>query len=766
MKTTLKVFGFVVGGIVLLALAGFGALFLVNWNDFRTYAATEASGVSGRKVEIHGNLDVKIGWWPTVVVQNVDFANADWGSRPQMVHIDRMELNFRLMSVLFGPLEIDRLKLAGLDVLLETDGKRKNWQFETQSASATAVKATVPKRRTEFPGIRHLELTDAALTYRAPNLQESVQIRLRKLSLEAPAQNQPVTVAARGTSKGQALAIDGTLGAFDSLHDDKKPYPLKLQGRAGPLMAKIDAGIVHPLNFEGIDGTVVLQGKSLSDLYQAFGLPLPKTDPFEIGGQLQKKGETWILKKFRGRLGGSDLNGTLQVDTGGQRPKIVADLASNGLRAVDFEGFWAAKHQTPQAKEKHVFSREPFSLPKLNRMDAAVKFRGKAIRSGKLDVRGVVVELDLTNGLLRLKPIELLLGKGRIAADMDLDTRQPQPLMGGHVQVSGLDLKALLKQLGVDTNSAGSLQGELALKLRGHSPHELAASASGQGLIQMGGGRIDDLVLQLMALDLQQALGQLVDHDQVPINCFVAPIQIGQGKIAMNPWLFDTTDHLVEIRGTIDLGKEMLQVSLTPHPKDFSVFNALSTIRITGDLAQRKAQVNKLEAVGQLVLKTLAAPFIALISKSIEEESRAMSPCRALFDRLRQSAGAGTSATADVALDVAKKAKAGKADEAKRAPATQRGGPGSGKQPQAQSLPPQVSVAGVQRALRRTGIDVRVDGLMGPQTKAALRLFQKRHGLPQTGTIDEATMLALGLSRPDASGPGARAVGASGANER
>lgn len=38
-----------------------------------------------------------------------------------------------------------------------------------------------------------------------------------------------------------------------------------------------------------------------------------------------------------------------------------------------------------------------------------------------------------------------------------------------------------------------------------------------------------------------------------------------------------------------------------------------------------------------------------------------------------------------------------------------------------------------------------MDGTLGPQTRAALRQYQKQHGLPVTGELDEATRQALGI---------------------
>lgn len=52
-------------------------------------------------------------------------------------------------------------------------------------------------------------------------------------------------------------------------------------------------------------------------------------------------------------------------------------------------------------------------------------------------------------------------------------------------------------------------------------------------------------------------------------------------------------------------------------------------------------------------------------------------------------------------------------------------------------------VRSVQESLRDAGHSISVDGVMGPQTKAALRDFQQQNGLSVTGTLNSETVSAL-----------------------
>jgi peptidoglycan hydrolase-like protein with peptidoglycan-binding domain len=56
-------------------------------------------------------------------------------------------------------------------------------------------------------------------------------------------------------------------------------------------------------------------------------------------------------------------------------------------------------------------------------------------------------------------------------------------------------------------------------------------------------------------------------------------------------------------------------------------------------------------------------------------------------------------------------------------------------------------VAALQRALAQRGYyKGRIDDKMGPETRRAIREFQRNQGLPMSGRVDNATIDALKLN--------------------
>jgi peptidoglycan hydrolase-like protein with peptidoglycan-binding domain len=73
----------------------------------------------------------------------------------------------------------------------------------------------------------------------------------------------------------------------------------------------------------------------------------------------------------------------------------------------------------------------------------------------------------------------------------------------------------------------------------------------------------------------------------------------------------------------------------------------------------------------------------------------------------------------------------------------------------------QQTIRKVQEKLTEKGHKVQVDGMMGPETQQALREFQKKEGIQESGQLDKQTLSALGVEETGAAaGAGAPASGA------
>src|SRR5690606_9377417 len=88
-----------------------------------------------------------------------------------------------------------------------------------------------------------------------------------------------------------------------------------------------------------LDVQFKLAGSSLADLNALFGLALPGTPPYSSEGRLvamlEGEQDLWRYEDFTGKVGDSDLRGTLEYRVGGERPVLAGKVASDLLHFKD-----------------------------------------------------------------------------------------------------------------------------------------------------------------------------------------------------------------------------------------------------------------------------------------------------------------------------------------------------------------------------------------------------------------------------------------------
>src|SRR5260221_5922192 len=128
----------IVGGAVVGAV-WFGGAPAVAW-----LIEHPLSSAIGRQIRIAGPLVIRWGAPTQITVNDIHFANASWGSQPEMFSARRLEIAIFARSLVFGPTRIPSIAFDGAQLLLETsDRGEANWNF--------APPAAAPNRRGEFP---------------------------------------------------------------------------------------------------------------------------------------------------------------------------------------------------------------------------------------------------------------------------------------------------------------------------------------------------------------------------------------------------------------------------------------------------------------------------------------------------------------------------------------------------------------------------------------------------------------------------------------
>ena len=636
------------GGVV-LALAVLLVLFvaLFDWNWLRGPIARWATEKTGRELALNGDLAVKLRWpLPRIRAEGVTFANPPWAKHKQMLAADAVEIDIDLPLLFAQRIHLSEVRLDRGVVFLEqsVDG-RKNWLLDLEQRDED-MRVSI--------GV--LTLAHGRLGYDDPGQKTSIRSEISSADPGATAKGAipaGVTFNAEGLYKGLELKARGSGGPVLALRDESTPYPLKVDATIGPTGVRADGSITSLLKFSAIDMRLALRGGSLAQLFPLLGIAFPETRTYTTEGHLVHGAQTWRYEKFAGRIGESDIAGTLQVETGGKRPAMQGELVSKLLVLEDLGPLIGARPGTvakaAAAKAARVLPDVPFNTERWDTLDADVKLAAKTIRRAEaLPIENLVTHLKLRDSVLTLDPLNFGVAGGSLAAVISLDGRKNPIRAHAKVRAKKLALNKLFPTVDLTRTSVGQIDGEFDLAGNGNSVAHMLAAADGKVGLVIAGGEISNAMMEIVGLDVWEYLSFKVKGDKpTVIRCGVADFGVKGGVMQVNALVLDTVDTNVGGTGSIDLRNETLALTLHPQPKDKSPVALRGPIRIGGTLANPDVQVDK----GRIAARSLGAitlgivnPLLAIIPL-IETGPGLDSDCGQLIRAAQQPAAKAAPAT-------------------------------------------------------------------------------------------------------------------------
>src|SRR5215510_11625145 len=327
---------FGLAGLVVVVVGGAAiAIYSIDFNAYRTTVADQVKQATGRDLKIAGNLKVGISLTPTVAVDDVTFANAPWGSRPEMATVKRFEAEMELLPLISGDIRVKRIVLKGADILLETDAKGQgNWTFG-QAGAAQPATPSAGGGSGKLPVVNRISFEDVTITYNTGVTKKTQTVALQKFSAESADAASPIALEIVASLNGNPVSATGTVGALSGIIANQPlPIDLKAQGGGATLAAK--GTIAKPAAGKGVAIALSAEGKSLADLTALTGSPLPPLGPYNLSGNLSDVEGGYKIAGLQLKMGGSDIAGDAAIAISGARPKIVATLSSSLLNAKDF----------------------------------------------------------------------------------------------------------------------------------------------------------------------------------------------------------------------------------------------------------------------------------------------------------------------------------------------------------------------------------------------------------------------------------------------
>ncbi|HEX7221194.1 MAG TPA: AsmA family protein [Burkholderiales bacterium] len=613
------------GGAVLVLFVVIALFFTFGLNALKRPIANAVTKATGRELLIEGDLKPVWSWvHPRIRAEGVSFANAEWGQADYLLIADAVEASLSVLPLFAGRVVLPEVHLEGAELSLEQDAEgRKNW----------ILKEDEQKDESRFY-VKRLTLDEALLRWED-------EVREHSFAVDLSTDDTGVQFTAEGTYGGMPMKASGHAGQVLSIRDPDTPFPIEGEIRIGATSAKLEGTITGMIGFKGIDLRFdKLAGKSMDELYDIIGLAFPATSPYTVSGRLYRNDGTWIFEDFAGKVGESDLAGSIRVETAeGKRPFMKGEITAKTLNFADLGALVGT--QQSSAKRSGVLPDMPFAPERWESVDADVSITAGTIkRPEQLPIDRLVTHIRMRDRVLSLEPLEFGIAGGRLAGTVRMDGNQ-EPMRGDiRMRVQKLQLAQMFPTIKQAQGSIGDLNGLIELAGTGDSVGKLLGSSNGKIGVYMDEGKISRFLMELVALDLWNAARvKLKGDEQIDIRCAIADFGVKGGVMSTNALVFDTAVVNVQGGGIVNLKSEEMDIKLEPKPKDGSIASLRSPLYIRGTFGQPDIgpDMGRVTAKGAgAILLGILNPLLAVLPL-MEEGKGKDSPCGQLIAQATKS---------------------------------------------------------------------------------------------------------------------------------
>lgn len=628
--------------IVLLAMAATlaGAILFValfDWSAARGPIERALAARTGRTLSLAGPIDVRLGWPPRVIAEDVRISNPSWARRPDLLRARSVSLAPSLPSLFGGRLAVRELSLVEPVISLEASDEGRTWQLGRGTSRAAPIVGRVSIERGR---VEYLEAaTNTAIT-------ADVDARPDRA-------HNGLSVRATGRLKGEPIEFRASGPAHLPLADRSTPAAVRALLRAGATRVEMNgvvAGLPRP---KTVDVQLSVAGEDLSALRRLFDIDAPPTPPYRVEGRVRRDERGWRLDDAHGRVGDSKVSGHAAFSPT-PRPLLTGRIVADELDFDDLgpligappgttPGESASPAQRREARRMEEKDRalpaKPFDPARLRRMDVDVALEGKRVwRPPALPIESLSARIQINDGRVRLEPLRMRVAGGEVSGALELDANA-KPLRGSAtLELDGLRLQKLFPTVEAMQRARGVAHGRVALAGRGESIAKLLASADGRVTLAVDRGRISNLVLEMLGLDAGEMVLLFATGDRdIDLRCAVSDLKVHEGIATADVLVLDTEDTVVAGSGAIDLARERVDLTLYPEPKDQSILAARAPLHVQGSFRNPRVvpDTTSLAARGAAgALLGLVNPLLAVAS-FIETGPGKDSDCAALLARAK-----------------------------------------------------------------------------------------------------------------------------------
>lgn len=543
-----------VGVIALVIVAAIVLPFLVPTETYKSEITARVEAATGRRLTIDGPLRFSL--LPTLGLEasEIRFANVEGGTSPDMVRLQQLNVELRLLPLLRGAVEVARFVLVQPEIHLEIDAEgRPNWELGGPAAvspasgpsgdGAAGPSGEGPANAPGLPladlSLGDVRLEQGTVTFTDQRSGQEERLDAVDLRVALPDLKGPLELDGSLVYKDETVEVDLGIEQVQEL----------LQGGGSPIGVQLAATPVE-LGFtgrvDGLDapqaaGVLALEVSSIRDLAAWLASPLDIEGEglrhLRVDGQLQGSAAGVTFADATIELDEITGTGDLAVDLSGEVPDITGRLQLGALDLAPYlppegdsagpstgdgqaggQGRTGAGDGAPtttggapvdrQGGETSGgdWSDEPIALPPLGgaNVELALILQSLRYREIQLDRTDLVVRLADGRFVVDLNEFALYGGTG--TGRLEIDAAAGAPKISEQFQLAGLQaLPFLSDAIGFD-RLEGTTSLAIGLTTQGDTERRLIQNLQGDGRVRFDDGAIVGINLAALVRNVGAAI--------------------------------------------------------------------------------------------------------------------------------------------------------------------------------------------------------------------------------------------------------------------
>jgi AsmA family protein len=516
------------------------------------------------------SLNVELSWTlkPTIRVKNVYVENAAWSDKRPFINAKEIAITFSGLKTIFDEKHVvSEIYLSDAEVNLERleDGLR-NWRltqpnykgsgnYKLLSLRANRSIIRFNNRAIKFNGVMAIR----------PALNQADE------ALFKDAQKLSNVIEFKGNYRN--IKFDGLALTSELLTFQKTKILFPIQGHLNtPHTHIVIKGNVGDVYLDQLfDADVKVTGESIAEVLSLIKLPPTPSRNYDFNAHLLKSGDNYHATNIQGKVGDSDIKGSLHYDRSDKHPSITGSISSQTINLNDIPTF---RHKSTSESTSEFFRNGNIVL----------SYKIDQLIGNKLPkLSNLNIPIDFKNGYLRADSVTGTVDTGKFKGNFIVDSTKSPRVASSYLEIHQIPINSLLINSKYQGKIFAPLSGKIELQGEGESIAQISKTLSGNLLLTLGEGRISSKLDAKLGLDFGQLFWLSIKGDKnTHVNCGVLKGYFKKGVFSNTQMIFETAETSLNGHGSVDFLHDRIDLTLIHETSRSKLLSLSSPIHVHG----------------------------------------------------------------------------------------------------------------------------------------------------------------------------------------